>query len=658
MILDFFTKRKIIYILISLALIVSLISLFERWQVERENKEVELVLDIRELDKLNEEEKKLTFTELKESGLSGIAVFENNLNYYISNDKLELITGETLKRRSYISNINDFYKDYDFNKDSAFLITDDQKLIKKIESSISKWQEVVDLEIKTRFLNENKDEFILFFPEWNKEYGNLSLGFDKNLISEIRESALKVIPRVENDENDIFWDDNYDQLLLKDLKVDYTIFAGDTISGYDNNLLRTAEIMNDNDINFGMIESFIASQRGSKNLAHLLEYDLLRVHSIQAGEMEKYSMSKIVDRYIRAVRERNVRILYLKPFLSSKEEMSVEKTNKFFLSQLTSGLEAEGFNIADAKPYKFFANSNIFLYLIALGIIAAGIILLEKIFAYNLNKFSYFIFVLGFIVIGILIYLNKVMFLRKILALGSSVIFPSLAVITQLIDEKGNCLLAFIKVILISFVGVVLSTASLSHLSFLVNVDQFRGIKIAFVLPIIIALYYYFRSEFVKENNLNSYYKRIKEFLDYEIKIKDTLLVGFIGVIGIVYILRSGNISFLSISNIETWLREGLEDILYVRPRFKAFLIGYPILLFSLYYREKIKSAISMILAITLSTIAPITLSNTFAHIHTPLMISLLRAFHGIWLGVLIACFLILVFKFLEKLKGRWLMDD
>ncbi|MFW6026069.1 MAG: DUF5693 family protein, partial [Candidatus Woesearchaeota archaeon] len=120
----------------------------------------------------------------------------------------------------------------------------------------------------------------------------------------------------------------------------------------------------------------------------------------------------------------------------------------------------------------------------------------------------------------------------------------------------------------------------------------------------------------------------------------------------------SGNISFLSISNLETCLRESLENILYVRPRFKSFLIGYPILLFSLYYREKINSPIFMILSIILSTIAPITLLNTFAHIHTPLMISLLRAFHGIWIGALIAFFLIYVFKFLEKLKGRWLIDD
>lgn len=649
-------KKGLIIALILIAVFASFFSLYQRFQVEEKNNKVDLVYDIKQLQELNKEEEKLSFSTLKEQGVSGIAIYEDTLQELYRSKDLEIIRGKELIKRKMISEIKDIYERFPYDSDSAFLIFEGESLIQRVETTVDNWEKLLNIEIKAENFADNK--LLMFFPEWGTEYLSLSLGFDNQLITEIEKSGLKVIPRVINNENSIEWDDKNDQLLLDNISADYTIFAGDTISGYDQNLAETAEILKNNDIKFAMIEAFIAKQKGAENLGHLLEYDLLRVHSIEQAEMEKYNLEKVVDRYLRAVRERDVRVLYLKPFMETKDDLEITELNKNFLNKLTVGLENDGFTAGNAQSYDFFSNSRLMLYLIGLGIAVVGILLLEKLIGFEFNTLFYLLLFLVIISISGFIYLDKIMFLRKLLALGSSVIFPAFAIITQFIDKNENYLRAFGKTILISLTGAFLMAASLSHISFLAGIDKFRGVKVAFLLPLVFVLWYYLRKEFLSKNSLKENYELLKDFLDYKIKIKDVLIVGFLGVAAIIYLARSGNYSFIPVLDIESWFRESLEDILYVRPRFKSFLIGHPILLLGLYFKDKIKSFMIMIPVLVFATIGQITVINTFAHIHIPLKISLIRSFHGVWLGILMGMILIYFLRLLDRGRERWLLDD
>jgi putative flippase GtrA len=44
-----------------------------------------------------------------------------------------------------------------------------------------------------------------------------------------------------------------------------------------------------------------------------------------------------------------------------------------------------------------------------------------------------------------------------------------------------------------------------------------------------------------------------------------------------------------------------------------------------------------------------VSLMNTYAHIHTPIMISLVRSVHGLWLGGLIGVILIFILNFIFR---------
>jgi hypothetical protein len=115
----------------------------------------------------------------------------------------------------------------------------------------------------------------------------------------------------------------------------------------------------------------------------------------------------------------------------------------------------------------------------------------------------------------------------------------------------------------------------------------------------------------------------------------------------VLYLLRSGNsLSFAP----DGALRDLLSQLFIVRPRTKEFLIGYPaFILAGLFYGEVFHKA-RLWIWLSVSMIAPISLMNSFAHIHSPLFLSIVRSFNGWLLGVVLAVVLFFVYDLLKRL--------
>ena len=87
--------------------------------------------------------------------------------------------------------------------------------------------------------------------------------------------------------------------------------------------------------------------------------------------------------------------------------------------------------------------------------------------------------------------------------------------------------------------------------------------------------------------------------------------------------------------DLEQKLRIVLGNLLIVRPRFKEFLIGYPLAFLGLVlaakgYRKALTAAL-----LTFGGISAVAVVNTFMHFTTPGYNTLLRSFHGLWLGII-----------------------
>lgn len=118
-------------------------------------------------------------------------------------------------------------------------------------------------------------------------------------------------------------------------------------------------------------------------------------------------------------------------------------------------------------------------------------------------------------------------------------------------------------------------------------------------------------------------------------RLPDVLAWIGVGLAVIVALLRSGSFSMLPVPEVERELRDGLEGLLMVRPRFKEFLIGHPALLvwISLGTMRWRPWAVGLL---AVGMLGQVSIVNSFLHLHTPLWVTLLRTFHGLWLGLLV----------------------
>jgi hypothetical protein len=119
---------------------------------------------------------------------------------------------------------------------------------------------------------------------------------------------------------------------------------------------------------------------------------------------------------------------------------------------------------------------------------------------------------------------------------------------------------------------------------------------------------------------------------------------------GIIYIGRTGNNPLIPVPDVEVVIRNLLESIFSIRPRFKSFLVGHPLLILGIWLvmKQYRKWGVPLLLG---GLIGQITMINTFSHIHTPLQVSILRSVLALFLGTGLGLLSIIIVSFLIS---RW----
>lgn len=185
----------------------------------------------------------------------------------------------------------------------------------------------------------------------------------------------------------------------------------------------------------------------------------------------------------------------------------------------------------------------------------------------------------------------------------------------------------------LSCAAALIVAALMSSPDALSGLVPFKGVKAALVFPLFLAGWEIFRG------------KEAASLLRRPLNVGAAMLLALAAGAAAVYLLRSGNDSALAASGAEVRVRELLESLLGVRPRFKEFAVGWPLLWLAASAGKR--DARWLWLG---GMIAPISIVNTFCHAHIPLDVSLLRTFHGFWLGSLVGCSLILI---RARIEGR-----
>ena len=265
---------------------------------------------------------------------------------------------------------------------------------------------------------------------------------------------------------------------------------------------------------------------------------------------------------------------------------------------------------------------------------------------------------------------------RLLAAFMSANLFPALAIIwqldllrviqykvriqnraMQLRDDLSTAQLIWIAGFALLVTGVTALTGAaylsgaLSDVSYFLEFEIFRGIKLTFILPLIlVAVAFLQRFNIVDEVRKNvPATRQIKELLDKSISVK--MFLALMVVLGafVVLIARSGHTSGMPVSGLEIKIRALLEQMFYARPRTKEIFFGHPAFMLAIAaFLKKFPKMICFVL-IMAATIGQSSMVETFAHMRTPIFMSFMRGLDGLIPGALIGALLIAVFQFFSQ---------
>ena len=490
---------------------------------------------------------------------------------------------------------------------------------------------------------------------------DLRIGFDQEIMQQLKSKGFEIVLSPGNNNGSKTQYINEYSEIIKRFDIHYIIFDGMQISGFPDHVDLMEQVIEDNGLILGIIETSqqlgYLNQVGIDELMDISGYPINRVYSTRNDEYLK-EVNERYYRWLRAVIDRGIRIVYLVPFQNEKVSYSDNLEDTLdTAARFHQDIADKGFQVnqpinkmSAAKPDKFDRLA------VSLSLLIGSLLYLSYIF--RMRKKTWLILSgLGiFVCVAINLILNTDF--TKVYALLAAILYPSLSSLLALYYWRDHQphpiwqqITATLAILLgINAIGMFTIVTSLADITYIMNIEYFRGVKIAFLLPLVMFTINYL----VVFQGLHGIKKFLLDFLQTS---PNYLILGLslIGLMGLyLYIARSGNTAGVTVSSLELRTREILETIFIARPRFKEIIIGYPALfaLVYLYHKYK-KEAIVFILGLGV-VMGSISMVNSFSHVFTAVTISAQRTMAGLIIGIVMGLLTLLAIWLGERLYQRW----
>ncbi|MFC4303480.1 DUF5693 family protein [Cohnella boryungensis] len=500
-------------------------------------------------------------------------------------------------------------------------------------------------------------------------------------IKDLREAGFLVFPRL-SDRFEPFDAKEVDKWLqsYQDQGIDRVLFDGEAVTGYGDGVKakgvqRFAGLLKQHGIGVAIFENLRIPQKGMSKLANLLKYDAIRAHSVGEAEMTVIKKPVLEDRLVLAVKDRNIRLLYLNAVSardSTKGQVTHPMNNIVDVlqgeededgNQVSAGVVQQlkdfGFEVGSPKAFEVHkAPSEQILRGLAM---LAAIVLVALTVGLYLPSLLLPVLVVGGIG-GAGLYVLSSTLMVQALALFAAIAAPTASVVLLIkriravregageqamsaIRRLSGALLLFVRTTVLSLAAVPLVVAMLNHISYSLVLQQFRGVSMLHLLPLgLVALYVFLYG------SGNTVIENARKILAMPLTVLWIVGVGLLGAVGYYYLSRTGNGG--QVTGIELQFRSLMENTFGVRPRIKEFMFGHPLFFAGIFLALRYRWGMVLLIA---GTVAQLSMVDTFAHIHTPLLLSLIRVVLGLVIGLIVGAVAIAVWQLVERVGLKWL---
>jgi hypothetical protein len=663
---DMSLLRRVALVAIVAGAFAALVVLADRYRFEARNRSVEITMDQQDLADFahaygyNMDE---LLREMRRAGLTSVAVYEEQGQHVNDGNHALALSGQQLIDSGRTAPLTDpllaaLWRAHRIDPHSVYLIVYDQPTLQRYLSVLPNQVEARNVQ-----LLRSRLPAIVAVKTQIDFFNSLGLGIPEDVARQVRRDGLLVDPRVQNNEN--MGPEKIAATFAQMLgggRIGTVIFfgQGNEVLGYPYNLDATADAFRVAGVNFGDIEAYSEEQiqKGSITLARKVVSQTVRVQAIAKIELDKLDLDTVVARYLLGVRERNIRVIYLRPFPHLIQRTlpdgtvvteSAEATNLEMLRRLHDGLEANGFSLGRAQGFVNFKSPVLdALYLIAALGVAGAFLLLLELYDWARAWMPWVFFGVTIAGYAVALALGRDYIIRQLWALGGAMTFAVLAgtvlapyfatptprreaTFGSIARDGAICLLRSAGT---AALGGVFVAGLLSQATFMLEAQQFLGTKLLLAgPPVILLCLYAFTPVF-------GFGRRVAEVGSEPLRVWQLAAVLLAVAGAAVLLVRSGNQPDIGVSGFESHVRGLLTTLLGARPRFKEFLLGFPVLTIvpalSIAARRAAGWFVMLAAGVGVSDVI-----DTFSHIHTPLTVTVLRVILGIVCGFIIGIVLI-----------------
>jgi hypothetical protein len=659
-------QNKYLKLFLFLTLIIALLASINigarRFQFEISNNNIDIAVSYSDIEELSTwgggKPPESILARLKdESSITSVAIEEDTLYSFQEQGRVTVLKGSEIMNMYRVGHVNRYllthlYREVKVKPDRFYLIIDEDEDYEQIRDFLS----VEFGQDNVKKIGRNK---ILEVVGDRKELLDIGLGVSKRKVDIVQSLGL----------NPIIYMKNTNRLSKELIKIKISRFVSDipnatlffdgkTVLGYPEYINYVADKVSVNNLKVGAEE--FSQKLGAKTLFEQLPENVVRVHTINHQELAFTPMNKAVLRYLRAAKERGIKILFVHPYFQVFEEQDIVNFNTRFIKEITTGLKDFGFTIAAVSELpvtSYIPASHIELFVLSLGVLATILFLIHYYIPLTVMRF----FLVNVFFGGafyLCYWLNFTTFWNQLLATMVAILFPTLALISQFPNEKEMaayshrllpCVYFFLKVFGICLVGAFLIVGLLSDIRFVFGIERFFGVKISFLLPLLfIGSYFYLRP-----HRISSIFYILRRMYYAPVRTAALISIGICLASVAVLIMRSGNHMVFPSLFFEEKFRTFLETVLFVRPRTKEFMIGYPLLFLAFMMIDRHISRHALWFLGIGGAVALISVINSFCHVHTPLNISLYRSVLSIILGFFVGAFYVLVAKLILRVYKK-----
>ncbi len=699
-------KKHNIIILIALAVatIATLgITISQRMGIEAKNDSVEIIFDydrlleIEDYEKTTMDEWLKTATNDQEEKYS-IALKEEFIEDYVKSSGIYYATVDATKNSLVAGLIDEEILDLINSYDGQAIVIKTAKESDKdfLENAFS-FYDFID----TKIYEIDGDYYFLVDHGFNDalQLNMLPLGFNPETVQNIKDTGAKLCLRPLNYGHDPEGAFNLFVSEAEKYQMESNIvFFENEVIGYDRqnpeSVLLAANYLRDNNLNFQVVESAELTGNikleGYDELIEEIGYDqIVRMFNVWDFIATRYQYlgvykgaEEIENTIFRAVSERNNRAVVLNIIRNKDNTKYITEPEVYtdMLTGLETRLEQQGISYGNAATFEDYDVSRVMLYLMAIEVVLFIVILINMIFGDLGLKANGILAGIGVVgVIGLDV-LSRGLFIN-IISLAAGIALSTIAVLFYIKyvlfyddDVKSkNIGVMFINILVtvfIAFVGGLFIASFKSRTEFLLVFETFRGVKVSLLAPIMllfISIFIYFIKEAAKINKRSVKDELVTtttSFLNINIKMYYVIVFAIVAVLGLIYILRTGNTGATP-SSIEFLIRNFFENNFFARPRNKELFIAVPMMLVGLAFikselvQKNIYTKFAYITAISLCVVIETTsIINTFSH-RTPLDMSIYRTFAAVFMGailglvyiLIIKCIILIIKKINEKYK-------